>query len=202
MGKTESWDVNLNGQSSTNKGEQQSKSDSTTDVSVNHKSRISEAFVVMSLSPTISYKAAEPTFYPWTIRHDSLTKAIWDWIVLLLVIYTAIEVPYNVAFILPMYKKVRLKNNALEIINLNVDIMFIIDVAINFRTTYVQGRSAKVVCDPKKIARHYLKTWFFVDFLSAIPFELFSLVSSKEVSRQVFSMLQSLFFCLYNLDLQ
>jgi hypothetical protein len=147
----------------------------------------------MSLSPTISYKAAEPTFYPWTIRHDSLTKAIWDWIVLLLVIYTAIEVPYNVAFILPMYKKVHLKNNALEIINLHVDIMFIIDVVINFRTTYVQGRSAKVVCDPKKIARHYLKTWFFVDFLSAIPFELFSLVSSNEVRNQVQELIFGLF---------
>lgn len=139
----------------------------------------------MSLSPTISYKAAEPKFFPWTIRHDSLKKAIWDWIVLLLVIYTAIEVPYNVAFILPMYKEVHLKDNALEIINLTVDILFIVDVLINFRTTYVQGRSAKVVCDPKKIAHHYLKTWFFVDFLSAIPFELFSLVSSKDVSIRI-----------------
>lgn len=140
----------------------------------------------MSLSPTISYKAADPTFYPWTIRHDSLCKAIWDWIVLLLVIYTAIEVPYNVAFILPIFKKVQLKNNALEIINLSVDILFIIDVAINFRTTYVQGRSVKVVCQPKKIARHYLKTWFFVDFLSAIPFELFSLITSKDVSIRIY----------------
>lgn len=134
----------------------------------------------MSLSPTISYKAAEPTFHPWTIRHDSLGKAIWDWIVLLLVIYTAIEVPYNVAFILPLHRKVELKTTW-EIINLHVDFMFVIDVVINFRTTYVQGRSAKVVCDPKKIARHYLKTWFIADFISAIPFDLFSLVSSKVV---------------------
>ncbi|XP_028401335.1 potassium voltage-gated channel subfamily H member 6-like isoform X2 [Dendronephthya gigantea] len=134
--------------------------------------------LVMSLSPTISYKAAEPTFYPWTIRHDSLCKAIWDWIVLLLVIYTAIEVPYNVAFILPMYTKVQYKTTW-EIINLHVDFMFVIDVIINFRTTYVQGRSAKVVSNPKKIARHYLKTWFFADFISAIPFDLFSLISSK-----------------------
>lgn len=131
----------------------------------------------MSLSPTISYKAAEASYHPWTIRHDSVTKAIWDWIVLLLVIYTAIEVPYNVSFLLPMYEKAHL----LEIINLIVDVMFIIDVAINFRTTYVEGRSAKVVSNPNKITAHYLKTWFVVDILSAIPFELFSLISSEEV---------------------
>lgn len=136
----------------------------------------------MSLSPSVSYKAAEPTIHSRIIRHDSLSKAIWDWIVLLLVIYTAIEVPYNVAFIVPLHKKVSLKDNIWEILNLCVDILFIVDVIINFRTTYVEGRTVKVVSNPRKIACNYLRTWFFVDFVSAMPFELISLLSSQKVS--------------------
>lgn len=133
----------------------------------------------MSLSPATSYKATEPTFHPWTIRHDSFVKAVWDWIVLLLVIYTAIEIPYNVAFLLPLQYNIFFEGNPFAIINLIVDIMFIIDIIINFRTTYVSA--AHVVCDPGSIACHYLKTWFVVDFLAAMPFELFTLASTKEV---------------------
>lgn len=36
----------------------------------------------------------------WTILHYSPFKAIWDWIILLLVIYTAIFTPYSAAFLL------------------------------------------------------------------------------------------------------
>lgn len=36
----------------------------------------------------------------WTILHYSPFKAIWDWIILLLVIYTAIFTPYTAAFLL------------------------------------------------------------------------------------------------------
>ena len=135
----------------------------------------------MSLSPATSYKATEPTFHPWTIKHDSFNKALWDWIVLLLVIYTAIEIPYNVAFYLPIKKKVVFEGNPLEIINIIVDFMFIFDIVINFRTTYVSGRGVRVISDPRKIAFHYLKTWFVVDFLAAIPFELLALVITNEV---------------------
>ncbi|XP_046852786.1 potassium voltage-gated channel subfamily H member 6-like isoform X1 [Xenia sp. Carnegie-2017] len=146
---------------------------------------------VMSLSPSVSYKAAEPTIHSRIIRHDSLSKAIWDWIVLLLVIYTAIEVPYNVAFIVPLHKKVSLKDNIWEILNLCVDILFIVDVIINFRTTYVEGRTVKVVSNPRKIACNYLRTWFFVDFVSAMPFELISLLSSQKGFVNLISLLKT-----------
>ena len=134
----------------------------------------------MSLTPATSYKAAEPTFYPWTIRHDSFMKAVWDWIVLLLVIYTTIEIPYYVAFVLPTHKKIRWAASASEVINLIVDFLFIVDMVINFRTTYVCGLGgSRVVVHPRRIAWHYFKTWFVVDFLAAIPFELLFLIMSK-----------------------
>ena len=38
--------------------------------------------------------------HKWTILHYSAYKGVWDWIILLLVIYTAIFTPYTAAFLL------------------------------------------------------------------------------------------------------
>jgi len=47
-------------------------------------------------------------------------------------------------------------SDPLEIVDLIVDIMFIIDIIINFRTTYV-NENDEVVSHPGKIAIHYFK---------------------------------------------
>ena len=59
----------------------------------------------------------------------------------------------------------------LTIIDLIVDVMFIIDILINFRTTYV-NKNDEVVSHPGKIAVHYFKGWFLIDVVAAIPFDL------------------------------
>lgn len=67
-------------------------------------------------------------------------KAVWDWIILLLVIYTAVFTPYVAAFLLRELQDTAKKSRftePLEIVDLIVDIMFIVDIIINFRTTYV-----------------------------------------------------------------
>ena len=46
------------------------------------------------------YKLQSPRIHKWTILHYSPFKAGWDWIILLLVIYTAIFTPYVAAFLL------------------------------------------------------------------------------------------------------
>jgi len=51
-----------------------------------------------------------------------------------------------------------------------VDIMFIADILINFRTTYLHN--GEVVSDPRKIAFNYIKSWFLIDAAAAIPFDL------------------------------
>lgn len=52
-----------------------------------------------------------------------------------------------------------------------VDVTFIVDILINFRTTYVSGND-EVVSHPGRIAIHYLKGWFLIDLVAAIPFDL------------------------------
>jgi len=101
--------------------------------------------------------SAVPRF---VILHYSPFKAVWDWITLVLVLYTAIFTPYAATFLLGegnnsrvLSTDNRVRTNSTElgphiateqqslhplfVIDIFVDIMFITDIIINFRTTYV-----------------------------------------------------------------
>lgn len=60
---------------------------------------------------------------------------------------------------------------SLILVDLCVDIFFFCDIVVNFRTTYI-GKTDAVVTDPKKIALRYLRTYFIVDLVAAIPWDL------------------------------
>nr|CAD7423085.1 unnamed protein product [Timema monikensis] len=133
---------------------------------------------VLSLGADVlpEYKLQSPRIHKWTILHYSPFKAVWDWIILLLVMYTAIFTPYVAAFLLnePNFNPKRNKkygDDPIVIIDLIVDVTFIVDILINFRTTYVNSND-EVVSHPGKIAVHYLRGWFLIDLVAAIPFDL------------------------------
>ena len=58
-----------------------------------------------------------------------------------------------------------------------------IDILMNFRTTYVKEGEV-LITSPWKIAVHYLKTYFVVDLVAAIPWDLLASFNSgtEEVS--------------------
>ena len=51
---------------------------------------------------------------------------------------------------------------------------FFSDILLNFRTTFVNQRG-EVVTNSKDIAINYLKTWFFLDLVAALPFDFLDL---------------------------
>lgn len=119
------------------------------------------------------------------VLFSSPFKAVWDWVVLILVLYTAVFTPYQTAFLLNEEEATMTRNknagtrtespesshaNPLVIIDLIVDLMFIADILINFRTTYLHN--GEVVTNQKKIAINYVKGWFVIDTIAAVPFDL------------------------------
>ncbi|XP_076680992.1 potassium voltage-gated channel seizure isoform X4 [Andrena cerasifolii] len=144
-----------------------------------HASNMGEKVAqVLSLGNDIlpEYKLQSPRIGKWTILHYSPFKAVWDWVILLLVMYTAIFTPYVAAFVLsdPDYnsrKNKKYSDDPIVIIDFIVDVTFIVDIIINFRTTFVNSND-EVVSHPAKIAVHYLKGWFIIDLVAAIPFDL------------------------------
>lgn len=144
---------------------------------------------VLSLGADVlpEYKLQTPRIDKFTILHYSPFKAVWDWLILLLVIYTAILTPYSAAFLLNDQEEQRRREcgyscSPLNVVDLIVDIMFIIDILINFRTTYV-NQNEEVVSDPAKIAIHYFKGWFLIDMVAAIPFDLLIFGSGSDEVR-------------------
>ena len=45
-----------------------------------------------------------------------------------------------------------------------IDLFFIIDLLLNFRSAYVDRKTGHIVTSSKRMALHYLRSWFFIDF--------------------------------------
>ncbi|KAM8824428.1 voltage-gated delayed rectifier potassium channel KCNH4-like [Synchiropus picturatus] len=107
------------------------------------------------------------------LLHYSVSKALWDWLILLATFYVAVTVPYNVCFVShepgdDPHSQVSRSTIGSDI---SVEMLFILDIVLNFRTTFV-SRSGQVVYDARSICLHYCSTWFFVDLIAALPFDL------------------------------
>ncbi|XP_026730305.1 potassium voltage-gated channel protein eag isoform X2 [Trichoplusia ni] len=138
--------------------------------------RASHLAHVMSLSGDVlpQYRQEAPKTPPHILLHYCAFKAIWDWIILCLTFYTAIMVPYNVAF-----KNKTSEDVSLLVIDSIVDVVFFIDIVLNFHTTFV-GPGGEVVSDPKVIRKNYFKSWFLIDLLSCLPYDVFNAFDHDE----------------------
>ena len=130
----------------------------------------------MSLSSDVlpQYRQEAPKTPPHILLHYCAFKAIWDWVILCLTFYTAIMVPYNVAF-----KNKTSEDVSLLVVDSIVDVIFFIDIVLNFHTTFV-GPGGEVVSDPKIIRMNYLKSWFIIDLLSCLPYDVFNAFDHDE----------------------
>ncbi|XP_025926982.1 potassium voltage-gated channel subfamily H member 4 [Apteryx rowi] len=125
---------------------------------------------VFENKPSIpEYKVASVQKSRFILLHYSVFKALWDWLILLATFYVAVTVPYNVCFTGTEDSPSAARSTIVS--DIAVEMLFILDIVLNFRTTYV-SQSGQVVYDPRSICIHYVATWFFVDLIAALPFDL------------------------------
>ncbi|XP_077358626.1 voltage-gated delayed rectifier potassium channel KCNH4-like isoform X2 [Festucalex cinctus] len=115
------------------------------------------------------YKVAAVQRSRFLLLHYSVSKALWDWLILLATFYVAVTVPYNVSFT-PYHDNVTAARSTI-VSDIAVEMLFITDIILNFRTTFV-SQSGQVVYQSRSICIHYATTWFFVDLVAALPFDL------------------------------
>lgn len=53
------------------------------------------------------------------------------------------------------------------------DVLFFIDLILNFFTSYTDETHMREITDHKKIAKKYLLSWFVLDLFSIIPIDFF-----------------------------
>ncbi|CAH8839381.1 unnamed protein product [Trichobilharzia szidati] len=134
------------------------------------------------------YRPEPPCPPKHVLLHYSVFRIVWDWTILLLTGYTAIIVPLRVAVIprpawIPSADPLSLQSNnekdwlhptTLEILTITdaiIDIIFGVDIVLNFHTSFV-GAGGEVVADPPVIRMNYLSGWFTLDLLACLPYEI------------------------------
>ncbi|XP_008111622.2 potassium voltage-gated channel subfamily H member 4 isoform X1 [Anolis carolinensis] len=125
---------------------------------------------VFESKPSVpEYKVASIQKSRFILLHYSVFKALWDWLILLATFYVAVTVPYNVCFTDTEDSLATARSTIVS--DIAVEMLFIVDIILNFRTTYV-SQSGQVIYEPRSICLHYVATWFFVDLIAALPFDL------------------------------
>jgi hypothetical protein len=107
----------------------------------------------------------------------------WDLITFTFLIFTAIATPFEVAFTKTDLKALAFwvygwqNGTAMFWINRIVDIVFFKDMIMQFFIMYEEQtlEGPKLVKDQRRIAYNYATSWFPIDFISVIPFDVIGL---------------------------
>lgn len=99
------------------------------------------------------------------IHPHSKIKKIWDLILIFLLLYIAIFMPYRIAFIDGvLYDEWWWLDNI-------VNLLFFCDLIINCCSAYTD-ELGNLIYSHKKIFINYLKGWMIIDLISCIPFDV------------------------------
>ena len=94
---------------------------------------------------------------------------------LALVVYTALVLPYVLCFVhtddwqAPLW---------MDSVDVGADIVFMIDILMNFFTGYVRDLDATLITDHRLIASNYLRGWFAIDLAGSVPWTIVGLLMS------------------------
>eukprot|EP01052_Picozoa_sp_SAG31_P017884 SAG31_NODE_1243_length_9148_cov_8.476738_4_plen_668_part_00 len=97
-----------------------------------------------------------------TRNPEGFVANCWNFLQILLLVYVAFSVPISIGFD-TSYEEGSFGWG----FELFVDIYFIVDILLNFRTQYELANGV-VVTDSRSIAINYVKGWFFLDILSCV----------------------------------
>ena len=98
------------------------------------------------------------------IKDSNKFKIVWNILLIVFVVYSATYLPYRLTFI---------ENDQTTAFDHLMNGFFIVDLIVNFLSSYEDPVTLQEVTDNKLIAINYLKTWFALDFLSTVPTDFF-----------------------------
>ncbi len=102
-----------------------------------------------------------------TLQRESRFWVAWNYLVLLGISWYAISVPISIAL--------DLDNRGWSyILDMAWTLFFAVDMFLNFRRPYLE--KGELVTNRRDTARHYLRSWFAVDFIATFPFDLLLLL--------------------------
>eukprot|EP01084_Bolivina_argentea_P285572 489747_1 len=126
------------------------------------------------LTQFIMYLFSINIIYP-----DHQFKLLWDKLVLLLLGYTAFEIPLHESFHIKFSAE----------FDMFVVAIFLFDIWLSFRTTYTDPKTNDFETDSKVVAIAYIKSWLFIDLWASLPMaEIASLIHANEHAEEVLAL--------------
>jgi len=119
----------------------------------------------------------EPEIVPqskWVLSATSTVKLRWDLAVILMSLYSALIVPLELGFQLDQYE-------AVKVVDYCVNVLFILDIVVNFRSSYLNELNDEVK-DTWRIAKRYLKGAFAFDLLACLPLDIILSLTTPDIN--------------------
>ena len=99
------------------------------------------------------------------IHPKARLKAAYDVLLALAIVYSM--------FTAPLWFALRVRDAqlpaALLAIDAAVDVLFVLEVPVNFRTVHLDAAHGTPILDTRQLARRYVRTWFVPDLVAALP---------------------------------
>ena len=81
--------------------------------------------------------------------------------------WNTFQIPIDVAFEPAIFDK-----RPFFYVNSFIDIIFFVDILVNFWAAYIDTKTGEEVSDGWMVAYNYLSTRFLIDMLATVPFDL------------------------------
>jgi len=131
--------------------------------------RVSSTITTMVSAEEEQCLPSVAVFHPY-----SGPRMVWDLTIIMLILYTAIGVPLRLSWSLK-------ETMAVWILDRLLDLLFMVDIAINLNTAFERG--TELIVDRRSIVKHYLATWFALDFIASFPFDfIFSFLAGADAN--------------------
>jgi len=115
------------------------------------------------------------------ILHNQKGRLSWDALVACILSILAFYVPYRVCFF--WEDNDAEEEESIFIFESIMDLIFLVDIVLNFVTTY--RKQDILITNPRQIALHYLRGYFFIDLIATIPFGYILTSSSLSVANKL-----------------
>lgn len=101
----------------------------------------------------------------FSIQDSRLTK--WSFVTSMLAVFTVFCIPFLVAFTQGIGQ-----TNVVVSLEILIDLVYMFDIVISFRTSFINRHTGDEIFEPRDIAKHYLISGkLLVDILAAFPFD-------------------------------
>jgi len=107
------------------------------------------------------------------IKYNNPYKQAFDLLVILFAIFNSLSTPVEISF-----KPEYIENYPFKIANGVIDVIFLVDLVVNFRTSFISGSGEEII-QPKQITHNYILGTFWIDLMASIPLDMMMTIDNE-----------------------